>query len=278
MPLTTLLCEGQSKSLDPVVLGALCAGSPLLIHPVGGKLSLGAHHAGFIHGRRVSDDACKALRDRDFDYEPRVDEPELVEWKWSDRVIGWRWKRHELESYLVDPALAKVALEKHHAALTAIYDEVFLRAVERVRPWAAARWTVGAVAREHRRIDTRPDPDAAKLPDESKSVASCRAWLHAHVDAHAERIPGDAERDRRFDDRLAVISRTLDVNGALLWFPGKDLLAAVAEAGAALGATTKTSGDLLKDLQEWVRDNPDRARELVPAFRAIVDQDHASAQ
>jgi hypothetical protein len=56
-----------------------------------------------------------------------------------------------------------------------------------------------------------------------------------------------------------------------LWFPRKDLLAAIAEAGAGLGVTSSTAGMLLAQLRDFARENAGRACALIPAFQAFVD-------
>ena len=101
MPIVKLFVEG---ALEIQVLNQILLGDPVL-QQGGSKNALKAR-AGTE--RRENQYTAGYLRDRDFDYDPPADltRPTLDS-TFADTGIplGWRWCRHELENYLIDPAV-----------------------------------------------------------------------------------------------------------------------------------------------------------------------------
>jgi hypothetical protein len=105
MPITTLFVEG---TLDTEVLSPVLLGSPV-IRPVGPKNFLRARVRIERTENRLN---AGYLRDRDFDFDPPgdVSKPE-IDYVDNGVSIGWRWCRHEIENYLIDPAIVSAAMD-----------------------------------------------------------------------------------------------------------------------------------------------------------------------
>ena len=57
--------------------------------------------------------------------------------------MGWHWCRHEIENYLLEPALVAAACSPRITEAT--YLEQLRGAALRIRYYEAARWAVGLV-------------------------------------------------------------------------------------------------------------------------------------
>ncbi len=155
MPVSTLLVEGE---LDAQVLNPVFGGSPM-IERGGSKGSLLPKTR---DKRGKTPDTCY-LRDRDFDYDPptdltrpSVDAEDKRPQNTGPRVLGFRWCRHSIENYLLEPAIV-------HAA-TGWSEEDFTRALldaaKHIEHYTVARWAVGIARRSlppFRELSTRPD-------------------------------------------------------------------------------------------------------------------------
>jgi len=96
MPVNKLLVEGE---LDQQLLSAVCKGDPFVEAALASKNALAP---------RVRDERRKGLqgvfylRDRDYDTEPPTD---ITSPSKDDGDLGWRWCRHSIENYMLDPLI-----------------------------------------------------------------------------------------------------------------------------------------------------------------------------
>jgi hypothetical protein len=270
MPVNRLLCEGVAGGLDAVVLGALVAPDGPEVVPAFSKANLGAA----VHAlRRVGRMFVAAIRDRDFDCEPEPGDDPVI-WKWADEAVGWQWRRHELESYLVDPELVVPAsIESGADADATAYEPLLLRAARAVAPYQAARWTLGHLRRgSPPRLRSRPERfnKDFDLPIDLGSGA-CLAWARQEVVAHGTQLPREAAIDALYQplhDRF--IAEGFGVRDALLWFSGKDLLASVARQAQAEGHMLWSSAGALRNLvRDWIRAHPEEALRRVPEWARL---------
>src|SRR5258708_6318678 len=139
MPVSTLLVEG---TLDVAVLTAVLSGAGVVIVPGGSKYGLPPQ----ARNRRqaVPEQVSSYLRDRDFHSDPPTDASEpIVDRLHDGHVLGWRWCRHEIENYLIDPELVAVASgwDKDQ------YRAQLVSAACRIRHYQIARWVIGNVRR-----------------------------------------------------------------------------------------------------------------------------------
>ena len=105
-----LLCEGGNNSPDVLVLRKLLAGR-CLIKPEGGKYGMGnrilARREEYRHAN------VHGMLDGDFISKGKWKRPHSKPRLWTkDRNIsfGWRWKRKEIENYLIDYEVIRRAL------------------------------------------------------------------------------------------------------------------------------------------------------------------------
>lgn len=261
MPIAKLFIEGK---LDFEVLNPVLNGAPLL-QLGGSKNSLKPRAS---NERRENEVAAGYLRDRDFDFDP----PDDLSKPTVDSDLGWRWCRHEIENYLIDPDIINAATGWPASEIRA----AILEAAGVIRSYEAARWTVGLVRRAlppNYDLNTKPKSGDFALPSALDSTA-VSDWALSNIEAHRNRIVASMEPvtvqaslDKffaRFDDVFIA-----DLTKVLLWFSGKDIL-----AGMADWLVTKSfanPGEFRMLLRDWIIANPDRAIELLPEWQGLID-------
>ena len=126
MPVTVLYVEGK---LEVTVFGKVFAGicQVSLHHGTKGSLPPRACDA-----RRQGIEAVY-VRDRDFDFEPPSTpdrgQPTVDKRDDAGGVLGWRWCRHSVESYLLDPGVVEAATRWARRD----YEERLVAAAQRIR-------------------------------------------------------------------------------------------------------------------------------------------------
>ncbi len=266
MPIARLFVEGN---LESEVLYSLLQGSPLL--QVGGSKNSLRPRA--ITERRDNKVAAGYLRDRDFDFDPPLDlTGPTVDSDDGGVPFGWRWCRHELENYLIDPAVVSKAM----LCPIAEVEEALRQAARMIRNYEAARWTIGLVRRAlppHYELRTRPEGlNEIDLPPALDSTA-VSAWALNSIVSYREPIFTITESmavrasfndlSNRFNDEFVD-----DVANVLLWFSGKDLLAG--RAGWLVANDVANPGTFRALLRDWIIANPMRALELLPEWNGML--------
>ncbi|MBI1904242.1 MAG: hypothetical protein HYS13_24365 [Planctomycetia bacterium] len=271
MPLSELLVEGN---LDAQVLGAVFAGRP----PVrigGDKRSLKGRARDQRERARVD---VGYVRDRDFDYDPPKDVTQpTVDWLDNKAAMGWRWCRHEIENYLVDPSLVSKAM----GWPVQEFSDQLVAAAKQIRYYEIARWTVGVARRAlppNYELETRP-PEIGKsefrLPDELTEAAMFD-WAQRHIHSFADRVNKALGKDS-IENSLKRLANLLtdaflgDVANALLWCSGKDLLTALSVWLRSQGIPS--AGDFRARVRDWLIQNPEDAVASLPEwqrFREVV--------
>jgi hypothetical protein len=267
MPIAKLFVEGN---LESEVLNPILSGSPVL--QIGGsKNSLRPHASAERKENKVT---AGYLRDRDFDFDPPIDlSTPTVDGIDNDIPFGWRWCRHEIESYLIDPTII------HEAMAWPVPDieNAICEAAGQIRYYEAARWTVGIVRRvlpPHYDLKTRPgDLNEIALPQDL-SEAAVEHWALSDIETHRSRIAVQTDRhtiqttfqefSTRFDGNF--IANTAQI---LLWFSGKDILAGMSGWLAAKGVANP--GEFRASLRNWIIAYPERTLELLPEWRALIE-------
>ncbi len=150
MPIIRLFVEGK---LEIEVLRPIFQGSPIP-QQGGSKYSLKPRA---LTERRENKVVAGFLRDRDFDFDPPADHSRpAVDSVDGGVPFGWRWCRHELENYLIDPALVSESM----AWSLPDVEEALRKSAAKIRGYEASRWTIGALRRvmpPHYELRTRPD-------------------------------------------------------------------------------------------------------------------------
>ncbi len=263
MPVTRLLVEGR---LDAAVLAAVCRGTPL-VEPRGPKHALRAIAR---EEQERTGEQVQYLRDRDFDFEPSgsgASPVRLDSW-------GWCWARHEIENYLLDPAVVVRAIPEMemHAYVAA------LKSVARaVAPYQAARWAIGLARKAlppHYELTTSPEAlNELELPEFAGDVDGYRQWLREHVGAFFDRVKAALEPERvdgSFLEKVAVFTDGLvdDESKVLVWFSGKDLLSGLKPWLQQIGV--ESPGTFRARLRDWVINHPAKALDVLPEWAALL--------
>jgi len=261
MPIAKLFIEGK---LDFEVLNPILQGTPLLQRG-GSKNSLKPRA---FNERQENKVVAAYLRDRDFDFDP----PDDLSKPTADSKVGWRWCRHEIENYLVEPAVVSEAMTW---SLREVEDAI-RQAARQIRNYEAARWTIGIVRRAlppHYDLKTRPDLNEIALPPALDSVA-VNTWALNNIEVHRSRIAASTDPSAvqasldgflaRFDEAFVA-----EVANVLLWFSGKDILAGMADWLAT--KSIANPGEFRAVLRDWIISNPDRALDLLPEWKGLID-------
>ena len=252
------------------MLAPILQGTPVL-QQGGSKNSLKPRARAERHENKV---AAGYLRDRDFDFDPPVDlSKPTVDGEDSGIAFGWRWCRHEIENYLIEPVVVGEAL----AWPIPDVEEALRQAARRIRSYQAARWTVGIVRRAlppHYELRTRPDGlNEIDLPP-ALDPAAVNSWVSSNIESHRERIVA-ATHPTNVQDSLQSLSDRFndafvaDVSNVLLWFSGKDILAAIADFLVA--RNVPNPGTFRAALRDWIRAHPARTLELLPEWKSMTE-------
>ena len=268
MPIGKLFVEG---ALEVEVLNPVLLGNPA-IQQGGSKNALKAR-AGT--DRRENQTDAGYLRDRDFDFYPPDDltKPTVdSSFEGTGIPFGWRWCRHELENYLIDPAVVSEAM--HWPAPDV--EAALRNAASTIRYYEAARWAIGIARRSlppQYELRTRPEGlNEIELPP-ALEAATVNNWAFQSIADHRARIAAATEPTTiqesldaltaRFDD--AFIDDTARV---LIWFSGKDLLAGLAAWILVKGFANP--GVFRSRLRDWIIANPERTVDLLPEWGGLI--------
>lgn len=265
MPVNRLLVEGalDVEVLHPILQHALPGLAPL-VEAIGSKGSLAPR---CLDLRKVSPSTFY-LRDRDFDFPPEVGNAPLP--MPGKTLLGWRWSRHELESYLLEPSLVARATGRSVEEV----EQALVAAGRTIRDYQRARWVIGDIRRNlppNHELATRPakPKNELRLPSDLTEQASGR-WLQGQVGHFRKQLApwilGGAVRDA-YQRTSATVPAFEAASETLAWCSGKDLLSAVAPALGHPGNPW-----LLRDrLRDQVRDDPAAALAALPEWRTLID-------
>jgi len=267
MSIRKLYVEGR---LDAEILHALLGGEPPVVQG-GSKYALRPRARADREESRID---AGYLRDRDFDYDPPADSTTpAADYSVAGIVCGWRWCRHEIENYLLEPQLVSDAM----GFLPSDVEAAICDAANDIREYEAARWTVGVVRRAlppHYKLSTRPDINELALPPDLREKA-VRKWALDSIVTHRDRIAqcmdSNAIREsysgfsKKFDNEFVA-----DCASVLLWFSGKDVL-----AGMNAWVKSKGMADVgayRADMRDWIIRNPERTLVSLPEWNSLVDK------
>jgi hypothetical protein len=260
MPVTKLLVEGD---LDTEILAGLCGGAPA-VEKRGGKYGL----PGMVQRERAStaNPGIYFLRDRDFDFEPAANSPHAPSPMLSgdQKLLGWRWFRHSLENYLLEPVIAAEALHRERVE----WERLIERAGQAIRFYQAARWTMGQARAQlppSRKLRTSVTDAEFGLP-ENLSVEASRTWCLAAASEFIAPVQSafDPQVLKAAFESYRVKFEAFAAADILVWFSGKDILSHIANQ-----LNVSSPKEVRNRLRDWVRNHPEKALELLPEWKAL---------
>lgn len=267
MPVSRLLVEGK---LDVEIFAALFGGRP----PVdigGSKQSLAPRARTERQGGNA--DVCY-VRDRDFDYDPPNDAAQpVVDRTHAGRVLGWRWCRHEIENYLIDPEVVVAATNWERATYTA----ALVDAAQRIRYYQMARWVVGTARRSlppHFELYTKPDDlqdHDFRLPRDVSEGVSVQ-WANGHVARFYARVGQALAPQAMSTSSVSCAARIAEsllaaTANVLLWCSGKDLLAALEPWLQT--QNLPDAGSFRAMMRDWIRGHPEDTLRCLPEWNVL---------
>ncbi|MCA9048615.1 MAG: hypothetical protein KDA89_07790 [Planctomycetaceae bacterium] len=272
MPVTRLFVEGH---LDAEILTKILNGDPV-VERRGPKSALDAQTKSYREYDRLN---VGYLRDRDFDFEP-PEEHDVPVRDSKEGDFGWRWSRHEMENYLLEPSVLLSVFP--HTAID-YWAEHLTQVAERILFYQAARWTIGQTRIAYPawyHLETRPQLNELRLPADLSEFA-CRLWCEASVNTFAERVArsmNPEDSGRKFDhyfNRLSGLSD--DAAEVLRWFSGKDLLAGFPDSVLGI-CRVENAGSLRATVRDWICSNPEAAIGCLPEFRVLSERLRSAVQ
>jgi len=229
MPVSVLLCEGNPNSPDVRLLRVVLRGIRLEITPIGGKDGLPRL---IISWRSAKSDVC-GLIDNDFPRKPlewSVPDPNAAcEWHTTVEeqriMIGWRWRRKEIENYLLDPDILTKALRWSDTQRSS-YEGGLQRVIDSLGVVTAARMAITACAPKRNRVETDVplDADVAQMKVELEKVAEehtrAASLEKADLLASFDSLLPDCSRGGRFHESALDIFSGKNLRSRLCNEPG----------------------------------------------------------
>lgn len=260
MPVTMLYVEGK---LDKALLNPILGGH-LAIDRKGSKDDL--HH--LVRRERADGRSVCYIRDRDFDFEPvggGLNQPDPD--KTIDQVVhGYRWKRTDIECYLLEPQLVAAATGVDPAAV----QTALVNAAAALRDYEAARWTVAQSKFQlpgKGIIQTRPLTLHAQyeIPANLSEPESWN-WIRTVASdflSRANSALDEPDLQNRYQSYRAKLNHAhwLDV---LMWYSGKDLLAQMTALRNQLHCPQPA--DFCQKMTTWIQQYSAQAEGLLPEW------------
>ena len=273
MPVIVLLVEGE---LDAVLMNAICGGTPV-VQRGGPKGSLPPKTR---DERRRGRGDVRYIRDRDFDFEPPSSEvtSPTVDQVWHatpersiTEPLGWRWCRHSIENYLLEPALVSAAFQWPIKE----FEAQLIAAAGSIRHYQIMRFTIGTV-----RASLPPFKELPNCPDEVKghefrlpadlSENVLGNWCRQTV-AQFKRMVDDHTEPSAVDQLIAQHASNLseaafsEPGAVLRWCSGKDLMMALAPWLSS--KRCNDPGAFRMGLRNWASTHPEAVIDLLPEWK-----------
>ncbi|HBE19130.1 MAG TPA: hypothetical protein DEG17_07030 [Cyanobacteria bacterium UBA11149] len=268
MSVNILYCEGGDKSPDIRILSKILAGV-CTVQSFGSKYGFKEK----ICIARGFQPATVGIRDRDFDDEedsPPINIPRTWSGVWQNKTVqlGWLWERREIENYIIDPDVVRIALGSK-APSPSEYIAALNGAANLITDYSAARIALSQSRikkpEQLRNYWTGKSGGQHPFPD-SFTEADCEAGIRASVRDYGN-IQSVTEADVLH--KFQQILPTCRAGGVrfqyyLTFFAGKDLLCGMERVGASfirgtawdfrnvlVESIAKSSEDVWTWLPEW---------------------------
>lgn len=290
--------EGQ---IDKEILVSLVggqvtvAGERLIVQRRGYKNTL-AMEARTI--AKEGDNDVYFVRDRDFDFLPPDDllQPKLIKaevmtiklpnnQKMKREVKGWHWCRHEIENYLLSPEIVKRASYRKKSGYSfeiTEYQDELIKAADNIRFYEAARWAIGKA-----KLCLPPKQELYARPIEilEKTIAiphdcsgdAIERWLINTTATFYQKVSNTLTEESVKQEYWHYVNQfnksfCIDINKVLVWFSGKDILAALEPWFITKGYQNAAAfrETLANYLIEWLRCNAEEVCVILPEWNALI--------
>ena len=255
MPVSHLLVEGK---LDIEILASLCSGNPTVDPRPTSKGSLAPRARDL---RRDTGQIACYVRDRDFDFLPPADLSQpTIDKVDAGTTLGWRWCRHEIENYLIDPGIIHATFGWDRAT----FETQLVDTARSIKHYQASRWAVGQARRvlpPARVFPTRPAECTGhefRLPSDLTHSGTA-TWVQIQAAAFLANVQtalDTATLANALADHSARLTDAFlsDVTNVLVWCSGKDLLAGLMPW---LQTTQRLHPSQLRArVRDWIADEP----------------------
>ncbi|MEK8016350.1 MAG: hypothetical protein VSS75_005735 [Candidatus Parabeggiatoa sp.] len=238
------------------------------------------------------------IRDRDFDFLPPDDllQPKFIKaevmtikflnnQKVKREVKGWHWCRHEIENYLLTPEIVKRASYRKKSGYSfkiTEYQDELTKAADKIRFYEAARWAIGKAKLclpPKQELYARPIEILDKpiaLPHDCSGDAT-EKWLINTTAAFYQKVSNSLTEETVKQEYWHYVNRfdksfCIDLNKVLVWFSGKDILAALEPWCITKGYQNAAAfrETLANHLIEWLRRNPEEVCAILPEWNALI--------
>lgn len=270
MPLSTLLVEGE---LDIQLLYAVFRGHPV-VEPGGSKNGLAPEVRRRRQGKVAGGDNVAYLRDRDFDFDPPSEcIGPTVDRMLNGNTLGWRWCRHEIENYLLEPDIvcATVGCDRDE------YASTLTAAAKRIRHYEIARWAIGTARRglpPNYELATRPSElNEIAIPEDVSSEVSFQ-WGRKQIGDFNQRVRAPLSSEA-VNASLAAFDASWtdaalsDLSFVLTMFSGKDLMAAIVDW--LRSKNFKNAGEFRATVRDWFVGHVEDALSALSEWRQLKE-------
>lgn len=273
MPVDVLLVEGRR---DARILNALCGYRPAVDQrPSGGRPSLVQR---VLHLRASLGTGVYALRDRDFDFVPPAGGYGI----WTIRVdgddvnVGFYWRAHEIENYLLSPFLLGAVLGTFDWWNTAAYEAELRRVAHDHRYHFAMRRTLARVRASGElphAAQLSDRPEVAGWPDRPPTKQDCSEAIDEALREFVERTSRACDLTAAraaFEHGAAAMDDPSWLAGDvhLRDLPGKDLAKALRPWVANRRGGREY--DLCDAAERFILRCPEAALDLTPDFQSLL--------
>ena len=279
MPVTKLYVEGR---LDASILTAILDEDDQEVAIVEGGPKYGLKTKTLEDRKSNRIESAFFLRDRDFDYDvsPGTTSPQVISHNdHGVKVIGWHWCRHEIENYLLEPALLAPLIGKvaKRDVQESELEELIITKAQFIRHYQAARWTAGMSKRVlppvNSQMPTRP-VDEGRLPV-VLDRDSCLQWSVDTAAGYLNEVTNKLNVNavsQLFEEQASRFNedQCTDIAWVLHMFSGKDLFAAMNNEFVVWGF--QSAKDVINRVSLWLIDHPDTALATLSEWRLLLDQ------
>ncbi|WP_169829369.1 hypothetical protein [Desulfatibacillum aliphaticivorans] len=195
--------------------------------------------------------------------------------RFTPTLLGWRWSRHSMENYMLEPGIICAALSQD----LDVYRDALIQGGDAIKYYQAARWAIGKVRQSlppsyklQTGVDEKKD-FLIPVKDELSRDKSNR-WLIDQVQTFATQILPKLEQAaivKSFDEYANLFeAQVINSHSSILtYFSGKDLMTALKPWWSPL--KIQGPGDFRARIRDWMIANPESVLGFLPEWQVLLD-------